>query len=117
MAGRVHDHALPCVLIAGGTMRLPEGHRAILDIVCNLLDSVMAQEHAERSRASVLDAVALLTDHPGEGLARGQVGTVVESLDHQTVLVEFSDDDGRAYAIAPCRRAELLVLHYEPEAA
>jgi hypothetical protein len=63
----------------------------------------------------VLETVALLADLPAAGLARGQVGTVVESLDEKTALVEFSDDDGRAYAVVPCPRAELLVLHYVPE--
>ena len=63
------------------------------------------------------DVVALLTDLPAEGLARGQVGTIVEQLDDRTLLVEFSDDQGRAYAIAPCPRPELLVLHYVPEPA
>ncbi|MEJ2379194.1 MAG: DUF4926 domain-containing protein [Pseudolabrys sp.] len=69
------------------------------------------------NKPAVLDVVALLTDLPEQGLARGQVGTVVEALDEGTVLVEFSDDEGCAYAIAPCRRGGLLVLHYEPEAA
>ena len=67
--------------------------------------------------ASELDAVALLAEIPEHGLARGQVGTVVEKLDENTALVEFSDDDGRAYAIAPCPLSQLLVLHYEPESA
>jgi hypothetical protein len=66
---------------------------------------------------SVLDVVALLTDLPAHGLARGQVGTIVERLDDDTLLVEFSDDEGRAYGIAPYPRAELLVLHYVPEVA
>jgi hypothetical protein len=66
---------------------------------------------------SLLDVVALLTDFPASGLARGQVGTIVEQLDDNTWLVEFSDDQGRAYAVAPCPRADLLVLHYVPEAA
>lgn len=66
---------------------------------------------------SLLDAVALLADLPAHRLARGQVGTVVEPLDNDTVLVEFSDDEGRAYAVAPCARSDLLVLHYVPEAA
>ncbi len=66
---------------------------------------------------SVLDVVALLTEHSAEGLARGQVGTVVEQLDDRTFLVEFSDDQGRAYAVARCPQAELLVLHYVPETA
>jgi hypothetical protein len=71
---------------------------------------------ADTKELSVLDVVALLADRPPEGLARGQVGTVVEALDEKTVLVEFSDDEGRAYAVAPCPRAGLLVLHYLPEA-
>ena len=68
-------------------------------------------------QANIFDVVALLADHADAALARGQVGTVVESLDDETVLVEFSDDDGRAYAVAPCRASELLVLHYVPEVA
>jgi hypothetical protein len=68
-------------------------------------------------RPSLLAAVALLTDLPEQWLARGQVGTIVEQLDDKTSLVEFSDDQGRAYAVAPCPRADLLVLHYVPEAA
>jgi hypothetical protein len=68
-------------------------------------------------RPTVLDVVALLADSPANGLARGQVGTVVETLSEDTVLVEFSDDDGRAYAVAPCRHSDLLVLRYVPEVA
>jgi hypothetical protein len=76
-----------------------------------------AKKGAKREGPSVLDVVALLTDLPAEQLARGQVGTIVEELDDRTLLVEFSDDQGRAYAVAPCPRAELLVLHYVSEAA
>jgi len=65
----------------------------------------------------LLDVVALLKDLPTQGLGRGQVGTIVEQLDEQTLLVELSDNRGRAYAIAPCSRTDLLVLHYMPEAA
>jgi hypothetical protein len=66
----------------------------------------------ENERTPVLDVVALLTDLPAQRLVRGQVGTVVEQLDDKTLLVEFSDDQGRAYAVEPCRWADLLVLHY-----
>jgi hypothetical protein len=66
---------------------------------------------------SLLDVVALLVDIPARALARGQVGTVVEKLDEGTLLVEFSDDQGRAYALAPCQHSELLVLRYVPQAA
>ena len=75
------------------------------------------KNRAKSEEPSLLDAVALLTDLPAEGLARGQVGTIVEQLDGKTSLVEFSDDQGRAYAVVPCPRTELLVLHYVPEAA
>ena len=69
------------------------------------------------ARPEVLDVVALLADLPAAGLARGLVGTVVESLGADRVLVEFSGDDGRADAIIPCPIADLLVLHYAPEEA
>ena len=64
-----------------------------------------------------LDVVALLTDRPADGLVRGQVGTVVDKLGESDVLVEFSDEDGRAYAIVPCTGSQLLPLHYLPHAA
>jgi hypothetical protein len=86
--------------------------------VRHLLGAVMkAKKGAKSERPSVLDVVALLTDLPPQRLARGQVGTIVELLDDKTLLVEFSDDQGRAYAVAPCPQADLLVLHYVPEAA
>ena len=66
---------------------------------------------------SLLNVVALLTDMPAQRLARGQVGTIVEQLDNERSLVEFSDEQGHAYAIVPCQRSELLTLHYVPEAA
>ena len=80
-------------------------------------DVMQAEEGIKNERPSLLDVVALLTDLPTQRLARGQVGTIVEQLDDMTSLVEFSDDQGRAYAVAPCRRKDLLVLHYVPEAA
>jgi hypothetical protein len=66
---------------------------------------------------SLLGAVALLPDLPARGLVRGQVGAIVETLDDATVLAEFSDDQGRAYAIAPCPSEALLVLRTMPRAA
>jgi hypothetical protein len=65
----------------------------------------------------LLDVVALLSELPAQRLARGQVGTIVEQLDENILLVEFSDQQGRAYAVAPCPMTELLTLHYVPEAA
>jgi hypothetical protein len=76
-----------------------------------------AKTRARDGGPSLLDVVALLSDVPAQRLARGQVGTIVEELDDESSLVEFSDEQGRAYALAPCPRTELLVLHYVPEAA
>lgn len=88
------------------------------EAVRHLLGAMMnATKNTKNEKPSLLAAVALLTDLPAHRLARGQVGTIVEQLDDKTSLVEFSDDRGRAYAVAPCRRADLLVLHYVPEAA
>ncbi len=67
--------------------------------------------------AKALSAVALLRDLPEQGLVRGQVGTIVDSLDEVTALVGFSDDAGRAYAIVPCPQDALLVLRTIPRAA
>jgi hypothetical protein len=86
--------------------------------VGHLLGAVMrAKKDAKNERPSVLDVVALLADLPAQRLARGQVGTVVEQLNNKTLLVEFSDNQGGACAIAPCPRAELRIQHYIPEAA
>ena len=64
-----------------------------------------------------LDVVATLDDQPRHGPVSGQVGTVVEELDAATVLVEFADGSGRAFALAPIARDQLLVLHYVQQAA
>ncbi len=72
---------------------------------------------ANKKGPSLLDLVALLSDLPAQRLARGQVGTIVEQLDENISLVEFSDEQGRAYAIAACPLTELLTLHYVPETA
>jgi len=67
-----------------------------------------------RRRIELLDVVALREDDPQHGLSGGQVGTVVEELDREVFEVEFSDDEGRTYAIVPLRAQQLLRLEYEP---
>ena len=64
-----------------------------------------------------LDVVALTADLPDNGLVRGQVGTVVELLAPDVYEVEFSDDEGRAYALLPLRDQDLMILHYQPHEA
>jgi len=62
----------------------------------------------------MLSVVALLEDLPGEGLVRGQVGTVVESWAPGVYEVEFSDDNGRAYAMVALPAEKLMRLHHAP---
>jgi hypothetical protein len=58
--------------------------------------------------------VAMLEDLPDHGLVRGQVGTVVESWAPDVFEVEFSDDNGRTYAMVELKATQLMVLHHEP---
>lgn len=62
----------------------------------------------------LLDVVALLEDLPEIGLFRGQVGTIVEEYEPEIFEVEFSDLNGRAYAIETLNANQLLVLYHQP---
>lgn len=61
----------------------------------------------------LLDVVALTEDLPEHKLHRGQVGTVVELLAPHVFEVEFSDDEGKTYAMLALRAEQLMVLHYQ----
>jgi len=61
-----------------------------------------------------LEVVALMVDLPEHGLFRGHVGTVVEPLRGNVFEVEFSDDDGKTYALLPLAADQLLILHHRP---
>ena len=65
---------------------------------------------------NLLDVVALTEDLPDRNLRRGQVGTVVERLAPGVFEIEFTDNDGRAFASLALREEQLLLLHYEPAA-
>ena len=67
-----------------------------------------------QDKIQLLDVVALVEDVPEYQLSRGQVGTVVEELSAEAVLVEFSDDQGRTYGMHPFTTRQLMVLHFEP---
>jgi Domain of unknown function (DUF4926) len=86
--------------------------------ICHMLGVAMTSAtHQTDEGRDLLNAVALLIDPPERGLKRGQVGTIVEPIDETSSLVEFSDDEGRAYAIVPCPREALLILRAAPLAA
>ena len=62
----------------------------------------------------LLDVVALLEDLPELNLYRGQVGTIVEVYEPGIFEVEFSDTNGRAYAIETLNKKQLMLLYHEP---
>ncbi|BAZ16652.1 hypothetical protein NIES4071_85300 [Calothrix sp. NIES-4071] len=62
----------------------------------------------------LLNVVALLKDLPTIKLYRGQVGTIVEEYEPGVFEVEFSDLNGRAYAIETLNAHQLLVLYHQP---
>jgi hypothetical protein len=62
----------------------------------------------------LFDVVTLTEDRPERKLRRGQVGTVVESLEPDVFEVEFTDNDGRAFASLALKANQLMVLYYEP---
>lgn len=61
----------------------------------------------------LLDSVALLEDYPELNLLRGQVGTIVEVYEPNVFEIEFSDINGRAYAIETLEEHQLMLLHHE----
>ena len=70
-----------------------------------------------KETVQIHDVVALLHDMPEQGLVAGQVGTVVIDLAPGVFEVEFSDNSGRAYAMAALNVEALLILHNEPVVA
>jgi uncharacterized protein DUF4926 len=48
-------------------------------------------------------------------LCRGEVGTVVMTYDGSAVEVEFSAEDGCAYAILPVPVGKLLILRHRSD--
>jgi len=62
----------------------------------------------------LLDVVALLEDLPELGLSRGHVGTIVEEYEPNIFEVEFSDLEGRAYALETLSEVQLIKLYYQP---
>ena len=61
----------------------------------------------------LLDVVALIESLPELSLYRGQVGTIVEVYEPGVFEVEFSDIQGRTYALETLRNEQLMVLHHQ----
>jgi hypothetical protein len=64
-----------------------------------------------KAKIKLLDTVALLEDLPKHGLRRGEVGTVVHLFRDGAFEVEFSDEDGQAYAELSLEPSQVIALH------
>lgn len=60
----------------------------------------------------LLDVVALEADLRKEGLVKGQVGTIVEELFPDEFLVEFSDNNGKTYAVQVLKSSRIIPLYF-----
>jgi hypothetical protein len=81
-----------------------------------ILDTVAITNQVPKERLTLVDPEFASIDR----LPSGQVGTVVEVYEKEgekQYLVEFSDNQGREYAMAILKADELLVLHYELQVA
>jgi hypothetical protein len=65
----------------------------------------------------LLDVVATLEEIPAARLAKGRVGTIVDELNEEIVLVEFADLDRVAYAIELIPARKLMQLRHTPAMA
>ena len=61
----------------------------------------------------LLDTVALMVDMPTLNLYRGQVGTIVGEYEPGVFEVEFSDLQGRTYALETLEASQLMLLRYQ----
>lgn len=69
------------------------------------------------SELRLLDVVALTADLSEHALQRGQVDTIVKELAPSVFEIEFSDNEGRAYAFAAVEARHLLKLRHAPAPA
>ena len=84
------------------------GVAAVDELLCTIREGPCMGE------IELLSVVAVVEDLPENGLVRGQVGTVVESWAPGVYEVEFSDDNGRTYAMVALKAGQLMRLYHEP---
>lgn len=66
------------------------------------------------SDLKLYDVVALTKDMTEKKLRKGSTGTIVEVLDNNNYLVEFSDLNGVMYGMPVVHQEQLLKLYHEP---
>lgn len=61
------------------------------------------------SAPKLFDVVELLSDRKVSGVAAGAIGTIVEELPGHFYIVEFSDAEGKALAVATLPASDLAI--------
>ncbi len=64
----------------------------------------------------LLDVVVLTEALPDIKLRKGELGTVVEILENDVFLVEFTNTKGETYSMPILRANQLLKVYFEPVA-
>ena len=62
----------------------------------------------------LLDIVILSEALPALKLRKGELGTIVECLDKDVFLVEFTDFNGVTYSMPSLNASVLMKVYYEP---
>ena len=62
-------------------------------------------------KPNLFDVVELTIDEPGENLARGAQGTIVECYADGAYEVEFTDDDGQTIALCAVAPEHVRIVH------
>ena len=70
-----------------------------------------------KDQIQLLDVVVLAEDFLRENLRKGTIGTVVEKFNEDDFLVEFADQEGKAYAFEELSFHQLLKVYYAPASA
>lgn len=65
----------------------------------------------------LLDLVVLTEPLLAQKVRKGALATIVEILNSETYLVEFSDANGLSYAITSLRSSVLMKVYHEPALA
>jgi len=76
-----------------------------------MLGALMAYKTKPLQRQlKLLDVVAVADNHSIPSVAVGAIGTIVDELDHDFLLVEFADKQGRATSIEPIPAKDLALV-------
>lgn len=69
------------------------------------------------NKFKLLDTVALTKDMPEKKLIKGQVGAIIEQWEEGVYEVEFTDKKSKSSTFLAAKVEDLMLLHFELNAA